>query len=171
MVTLISEILPCYDNYAPLCNFIMAVTVTWVLDKGESLSTRTHPGHETLRETKHTEWIQKPTEGCVLVAEGTASIKALHLNSYTPQRPKDKPKENREQLRELEGVFSPTWHPLCMGGQQWFSPPGLIHRENLTKILCAPILNNTSSNSKLLWLLQQNTAQKDDRQNFIFWGS
>ena len=41
------------------------------------------------------------TESCALVAENTASIKALHLTSYTPQRPNYKLKENREQLRGL----------------------------------------------------------------------
>lgn len=48
-------------------------------------------------------------------AEGIASGKALHLSGYDPQRPKEKPKESRIQLRELKGVSI-----LC-GTTPWFS--------------------------------------------------
>lgn len=75
------------------------------------MSTRMYSEHETLIETKHTEGNQQPIEGCVLKAEGIASIKALQLSSCTPQRPKDKLGEDEEQLR----AFSSTQHLLCAG--------------------------------------------------------
>lgn len=107
---------------------------------------------------------QAAYRGQVLVARGIASLQALHLSSYTPQRPKDKPKQT-EQLRE-PGLFCATWHPLYTGVQQWLSPPNLIQRENLPVMSHTVIFNNSFSNFNL-WALE-NTWQKDYRRNVTF---